>query len=581
VSPTRVAFRHELTRRAIADTVPAARRVELHRRVLTALEGREGADLSQLVHHAAEAGDQDAIARYGPNAARQAARSGAHREAAAHYRLVLEQRERFATAERADLLEGYAIECYTIGAAERAVSAQRDAVELRRPLGEARALGASLRWLSWMHWWNGDRRGAEQAAAEAIEVLEECGDDALLALALSNQSQLHMLAHRTAESIAVGERAAAMARAVGQAPILSHALMCIGVSRSRRGEASGRSVLEESLRLALAVGDIEDACRAYVGIIWCLLDDFHLDEADRQLAAGMKLAEDAGRLGHFVFFHVERARLALARAAWDEAVSAAQHALRAQPPWRCPALTVLGRAAVRRGQPGAGEYLAEAWELAEGLGELQRTGPVAAARAEAAWLAGDLDEVCAIVAPLYAEARRLGAALYQAELGSWLARAGETVAPVAIDHPYTAQAAGRWREAAAAWAAYGCPYEHAAALASSPDPDDLLAALATLDRLGADPLVRIVRSRLHALGISRIPRGPVESTRANPAGLTGRQAEVLRLVSQGLTNAEIAERLVVSVRTVDAHVAAALDKLGARTRREAAARAAELGALPR
>jgi DNA-binding CsgD family transcriptional regulator/tetratricopeptide (TPR) repeat protein len=580
VSPRRVAFRHELTRRAIADSVPAARRVELHRRVLAALEGREGADLSQLVHHAAEAGDLAAIARYGPDAARQAARSGAHHQAAAHYRLVLEQPDRFAAAERADLLQGYAIECYIIGAAERAVSAQRDAVELRRSLGEARALGASLRWLSWMHWWNGDRRSAEQAAAEAIGVLEPCGDDALLALALSNQSLLHMLAHRTAESIAVGERAAAMARAVGQTPILSHALVSIGVSRSRRGEASGRSVLEESLRLALAVGDIEDACRAYVGTIWCLLDDFRLDEAERQLAAGMRLAEDTGRLGHFVFFHVERARLALARATWDEAVSAAEHALHAQPPWRCPALTVLGRAAVRRGQPGAGQYLAEAWELAEGLGELQRTGPVAAARAEAAWLAGDLDGVCAIVAPVYAEARRLGAALYQAELGSWLARVGETVAPIAIDHPYTAQAEGRWREAAAAWAAYGCPYEQAAALACSQDPDDLLAALATLDRLGAGPLASIVRARLQTLGISRIPRGPVESTRANPAGLTGRQAQVLRLVSQGLTNAEIAERLVVSVRTVDAHVAAVLDKLGARTRREAAARAAELGALP-
>ncbi|HZD70349.1 MAG TPA: AAA family ATPase, partial [Actinomycetes bacterium] len=320
VSPRRVVFRHELTRRAIADSVPAARRVELHRRVLAALEGREGADLSQLVHHAAQAGDQDAIARYGPDAARQAARSGAHREAAAHYRLVLEQRDRFAAAERADLLQGYAIECYTIGAAERAVSAQRDAVGLRRSLGEARALGASLRWLSWMHWWSGDRRSAEQAAAEAIEVLEECSDDALLALALSNQSLLHMLAHRTAESITVGERAAAMARAVGQTPILSHALVSIGVSRSRRGQASGRSLLEESLRLALAVGDIEDACRAYIGTIWCLLDDFRLDEAERQLAAGMKLAEDTGRLGHFVFFHVERARLALARAAWDEAV---------------------------------------------------------------------------------------------------------------------------------------------------------------------------------------------------------------------------------------------------------------------
>ncbi|HZD73705.1 MAG TPA: AAA family ATPase, partial [Actinomycetota bacterium] len=188
VSPRRVAFRHELTRRAIADTVPAARRVELHRHVLAALEGREDADLSQLVHHAAEAGDLDAIARYGPDAARQAAASGAHREAAAHYRLVLEQQDRFAAAERADLLQGYAIECYTTGAAERAVSAQRDAVELRRRIGEARPLGAGLRWLSWMYWWSGDRRSAERAAAEAIEVLEECGDDALLALALSNQS---------------------------------------------------------------------------------------------------------------------------------------------------------------------------------------------------------------------------------------------------------------------------------------------------------------------------------------------------------------------------------------------------------
>ena len=63
VSPASVAFRHELARRAVADSLPVARRVELNRRVLHALVGREDADLSRIVHHAAQAGDADAIVR--------------------------------------------------------------------------------------------------------------------------------------------------------------------------------------------------------------------------------------------------------------------------------------------------------------------------------------------------------------------------------------------------------------------------------------------------------------------------------------------------------------------------------------
>ena len=54
---------------------------------------------------------------------------------------------------------------------------------------------------------------------------------------------------------------------------------------------------------------------------------------------------------------------------------------------------------------------------------------------------------------------------------------------------------------------------------------------------------------------------------------------MLRLLGQGCTNAEIADRLVVSTRTVDSHVAAVLAKLGVRTRRDAADRAADLGLL--
>jgi DNA-binding NarL/FixJ family response regulator len=62
--------------------------------------------------------------------------------------------------------------------------------------------------------------------------------------------------------------------------------------------------------------------------------------------------------------------------------------------------------------------------------------------------------------------------------------------------------------------------------------------------------------------------------------LTDRQLEVLRLVCEGLTNAEIAQRLVVSVRTVDSHVAAVLTKLGVRSRLHALRRAGELGVGP-
>ncbi len=607
VSGRRITFRHELTRRAIAGAVPSARLIALNQRVLTALTGRPGADVAQIVHHAAQAGDVDAIVAYGPDAARDAARAGAHREAVAHYRLVLEHASRFSAPERAALLEEFGVDCYTLGAAEAAVGAQQQAVELNRTLGDPRRLGASLRWLSRMHWWAGDRGRAEQTGREAVDVLEQAGDRRLLALALSNTSQLAMLAHHLAEAIAYGERAVALARQVGDAGITSHALANIGSAQSFLGDPAGRATLEEALKVALDAGDTEDACRAYVNITWDLLDWFRLDEAEPYLRAAIKLAEEDEFLGFLSYMHLEWARLALARGNWDEAAQYAEMGVDAHAPTRCAALTVLARIRVRRGEPGADELLGPAWELAVQADEMQRLGPAASARAEDAWLRGDLTAVRDIVTPVYREAERLNDLSNLPELGYWLAVAGQTAvggapviagAPAVADapvvtgapgagdgsgaagaHPYTLQAAGRWREAATAWAAAGCPYERAAALAESPDPADLLTALALLDDLDARPLASVIRGRLKALGVTRIPRGPLEETRANPAGLTARQIDVLRLLARGHSNAQIARQLVVSVRTVDSHVAALLGKLGAHDRHDAAARAAELGML--
>ncbi len=579
VSARRISFRHELTRRAIMSSIPSARLIALNQRVLAALVERGGSDVSQIVHHAAQAGDEDAIVRYGPAAARDAARAGAHREAVAHLGLVLEHAERFSAAERAGLLEQYAIECYTSGAAEeKAVRAQQQAVDLNRTQGDLRALGSSLRWLSRMNWWAGDRSGAEQAGREAVDVLERAADTRLLALALSNQSQLCMLAHRLPESIAYGERAVALARQVNDAAIISHALANIGSSKCSLGDPAGERTLDEALRVALGAGDVEDASRAYVNIVWIMLDWFRLDEAETYLMPGITLAEESEFLGFLSYMRVEQARIEFSRGRWDEAARLAEAGLDAQTPTRCTALMLLGRVLVRRGHPDAASLLRRAWELAAKVDELQRTGPAAAARAEAAWLHGDQAAVHDIAAPVYEEAVRLGDQPHAAELGYWLAKTGQHVQPHS-DHPYAVQAAGRWREAATLWEAAGCPYEHAAALAESPDPEHLLTALAALDELGAKPLAAQVRGRLRTLGVTRIPRGPLDETRVNPAGLTARQIDVVRLLGKGYTNAEIASELVVSVRTVDSHVAAAMGKLGAASRREAAARAAELGVL--
>jgi DNA-binding NarL/FixJ family response regulator len=96
-------------------------------------------------------------------------------------------------------------------------------------------------------------------------------------------------------------------------------------------------------------------------------------------------------------------------------------------------------------------------------------------------------------------------------------------------------------------------------------------ALQELQALGAQRPAAIVAGRLREIGARGVPRGPRRRTRANPGGLTARELEVTELLVEGLRNAEIAERLVVTPKTVDHHVSAILRKLNVRTRGQAAA----------
>ena len=239
------------------------------------------------------------------------------------------------------------------------------------------------------------------------------------------------------------------------------------------------------------------------------------------------------------------------------------------------------RMLARRGVAVAGAMLAGAWERAQRQGSLIGLGFAGAALVEWAWLQGRRDTVAAVLQAWQPHARRPAAEPLWGEVLCYASRAGAAVEPFrGCPEPWAAGLRGDWRTAAAAWAELGDPYERALELAGSGEVGPTLEALRDLEDLRAGAAVAVVRRRLRALGVARIPRGRHTGTRANAAGLTRRQLDVLTLLAAGLTNAEIADRLVVSVRTVDSHVAAVLAKLGVHTRREAAAAARSRALVP-
>ena len=228
--------------------------------------------------------------------------------------------------------------------------------------------------------------------------------------------------------------------------------------------------------------------------------------------------------------------------------------------------------AVRRGDEDAAQRLEVAWSPAARSGSPWLVVPAAGAAVEAAWI----DDVPARAEPYLEVALATRDDLWRTWL-QWRAFVllGRDVEPAGmVASPERVSVEQGWAPGAAAWAEIEMPYEQALDLLRSGEPDPILRALDIFDTLGAEPAARIARGRLRELGVVSIPRGPQSSTRENPMGLTDRQLEVLELLAEGLTNAEIADRLVVSVRTVDHHVSAVLQKLGVESRQEASAVAA-------
>jgi DNA-binding CsgD family transcriptional regulator len=571
--PAGVSFRHELARLAVEESVPPHRKLALHRRALAALADPPGGapDLARLAHHAEAAGDVDAVLRFAPAAGDHAATLGSYREAAAQYARSLAFGERLPLDVRAELLERRSHACYLADQNDAAVEAVQDALACRRQLGQRLEEGESLRWLSQTLWCPGRTMEAERAARAAVTLLETLPPGRELAWAYANLAQTCSAAARAEEAVHWAGRAVELAGRLGDTEIAVHALTTIGTCQFG---AEGRQKLEQSLELAHRAGLAEQVGRAYLVLIGTAVGARRHGLVTRHLQAGIDYCGDHGLERDRLYLLAYRARMELDQGRWRQASESAAAVLRVPRTSVTPrifALVVLGLIRARRGDPGQWAPLEEAWALVEPTRELPRLAPVAAARAEAAWLQGDRDavaEATEAVLPLALERNWRSLA---GELADWRRRAGlDLQIPAGGVGPSVLQPAGQWARAAERWRELGCPYEAALALADADEEEPLRRALEELQRLGARPAADVVARRLRELGVRRLPRRPRRATAANPAGLTARELQVLWLLGGNLRNVDIAARLHIAEKTVDHHVSAILAKLGVRSRHEAA-----------
>jgi DNA-binding CsgD family transcriptional regulator/tetratricopeptide (TPR) repeat protein len=580
VDARHVRFRHELARNAIRSSIPIAARRRLHAEILGALLAAD-ADPADIVHHAEAAGATDVVAEYAIVAAHRAAALQSNREAYAHYLRAVDFLDRLSPAEQASTLEELAASAYLVNRLDDAFPAAERAAQIHAHLDDQAAVGRCLRILSRLHWFACEGAAARAKGQEAVTLLEALGESADLARAYSGMSQLAMLAAHVEDAVAWGERALELAVRVGDERTKAHALVNIGITRLQL-DFGDTAPLLEAHAVAHAAGDGHEATRAIGTLAYNFMAWVEPEPAVHHARQALAYAREHEVHNLASYIATLLAWLQLRAGKWDEAERTTRGELETgSNVVQLLAKTVLAELAVRRGDPDAADRLADVASQADSADELQRIGPVL--EAEITWaLTTGAPKPIERLSKLLGQLRphgKLGGCMAGSLVG-WAAVAGmEADWTEVLPTPHAAMVRRDWQAAADAYGEVGWSFDRALMLSLLDDEASLVEALEIARALGAKPLTRHVTARLRELGFS-VPHGPRETTRTNPAGLTARQLEVLTLLLAGQTNAEIAERLVVSTRTAEHHVAAVLAKLGAATRRDAAQRAAELGLIP-
>lgn len=578
-----VAFRHVLARRAVEDAMPRKRLRELHSGLLTLLATRPDVSHARLLHHAAGAGDRKAIHIYAPQAAADARRLGALNEAAGYYELAVANLDESERETRADFLQNIAWICYQTGQNRRAVEMQKQALEHFVATGNVLREGDGYRRLSRFHWVVGDRKAAQDYAARAIRALAgHPGPE--LARAQSNLAQLAMLDYDDDAVRAPAEEAMRLAREFDCPDILAHAQNNLAMSLARSDPERGRALLRESLETSTTYNFTDDAGRAYIN--WAFFEKYAL-EFERSI----ELAEEGRRYclaheqdGNAAYLSGTIAWNLIQMGRFERAVDVARNVLSdTLKQGNMSSVFLAAVALIWTSLRSTGEEDREASAVLEEfiakMDEVQRLEVYAAIVAERAWLGQESPdqaiELLTTVLNRVSDVSNVPLALiwlHKLDPDRMLPKSPYLLEPVRL------QIEGHWREAAEKWEEKGAVFNQALALAEG-DDEACQQAARILEEMGAYGSLKALQRDMRNAGLVAKTSVPRRTTAANPAGLTKRQLDVLAALNEGLSNAEIANRLFISSKTVDHHVSAILAKLDVTSRGEAAAKARAAGWL--
>jgi DNA-binding NarL/FixJ family response regulator len=582
-----LSFRHELARVAVEETLDLGTRRSLHQVVLAALsQPPDGVvDPARLAHHARAADDGEAVLEYAPVAAVRAAEVGSHAESLTLYASALPYSTHLGAIERGQLFERHATEALLANDLAAALASQQKAEAIYDESGEVlQQCGALLR-LAYTQRLILNPSAAADSIQRATVLLDNLSAGPEVARLYAAMAWNAMCVGDAEQTFTAGRRAIELAENIGDAENLAQVMVTVGTMEmdSPLTSAHGEQRIRRAIALGLEKGLGDVVGRGYNNLSFML-------QCNHQLQAARQAAQDS--LEHSEQWGLEFWRQAAIiliaevdslRGDWDLALDGCAVLLRGKPSAyaRVSAFIIVGLIRARRGDPDVWGPLDDAHALARSTGEDQTQCQVTCARAEAAWLEGRGDEILDELESAYGRVQAQDDHRSREVSGYWLWKLGGRP-PVALDvspSPIDDQMAGRSRIAADRWAAAEHPYHAALALSESEAEEDMKQAVVQFQDLGAAAAAGLVVRRLRERGARNIPRGPRASTRANVAGLTRRELDVLTLLAEGLRNVDIANRLYLSERTAEHHVASILRKLDAQSRRQAVETGNRLGLL--